>query len=251
MALLFNGNNDEIDHGAFACPSDGTYAGWLRLNASTGRHMWFFQEGAPDCQFSHDGDAATPNLTGFRAGSTYVVANAPLANLSSWGIDKWLFVVFTWVGSGGASTDQKVFCGDLTTLATEPSSYTTQQAGVSPDTSSVTLRIGNQSAGNRYHEGEIAWFAYWNRQLSDIEIHQAQFGRVPRNGLLVESHYWNTTELRDRSGNGRDGTPNGITTAAHPPILAPDLWLPEGMDDLVVAAGVTTRRYGLPVMGVG
>lgn len=209
-------------YGFRSVDTQGTFLIWFYPTDDTARQVLFNAVGGGDWQISWRADLAGDNFEGFRALSpTYLSNSAAAANFAAYGLNKWLFMAFTF-NTAGAAGDQKLYMGDLTRLAREPSSYVSQTAGSgSTIATGPTLFVGNSVATTREFHGRIAHFSVWNRALTQREIWQQQFRPHVTSGNVLFTHYGYANGLTthtDWSGYRQNGTSTSIILAPHVPI---------------------------------
>lgn len=223
MALAFSGSTDKVT--ITGSTTLGVYAAyticsWIYTTSDTARQAIFRCAINIDLSLSFEGATAGDPFYVHREGSTYCEAKAPAANFSAYGLNKWLYAASV-VKDGGVNTDQKLFIGDLSNNAAEPSSYTSQVAGSGGGTSSnVSYTIGNFS-DSRPFVGRIAMVAVYSGAKTEQEIVAQQWAAYPlHSGCLYFCQFgWNGTGTQpDWSGNQDNGTVTGATVADHVPL---------------------------------
>lgn len=147
-------------------------------------------------------------------------------NLSTFPVyatNKWLFVGAV-SDINGANSDQKLYMGDLFSLAQPASTYTTQVVGAGSITSDVgaNMGVGNNPVGGSANEfnGRIAWVGIWNRKLTQREIWAQQFfpHKTRGNVFFAQLGFSGKTTQKEWSGNKGSGTITGATISKHVPI---------------------------------
>lgn len=155
-----------------------------------------------------------------RGAGTPTSAVTALANTPAIAQDAWSFVGCCW-NTGGANGDQKLFHGNLATLAAEATGYSTQSvgSGTIQSDNALVARIGQYATTNPF-AGAIAWVGVWNRVLTLAEIQQQQFHPHLASGCVVFTHLglMGTGTQPDWSGNGNTGTVTGATVSDHVPL---------------------------------
>jgi hypothetical protein len=148
-------------------------------------------------------------------------------------LNTWTFVAGTHSSTVAGASTIKLFIGNLSTAAVEPT-YTLQQAGSNgaPDAdASYNLYVGNLSRATTLpFLGRIARAGVVRRALDQDELRRIQFGsliaaNVPDTRLLFDLH--GTGTQIDYSGNGNTGAVTSATVADHAPLIypyAPPLW---------------------------
>lgn len=256
MALDFDSaSSDKINVGSGTSLDNlttGTYLSWVFLRSSPahdGAISWkgLAASGSRQFRFNSGGSLL---LAIFRATTNTQIEGTP----SAIGFDKWSFVA-TVHNTGGANGDQKLFGGDLSTIAAEPSSYISQSVGSGAvgDNSSTDMIIGNRETNGRNFEGLIAWIGIWNRVLTLGEMQAQQFRPHVTSGCVLFTHcgYNGTGTQADWSGNGNNGTVTGATVADHVPLGPPfgfDVSNPYTVAAAVAAA--TNRRRKAMMQGL-
>ena len=171
--------------------------------------------------------------------TTFLIASATQANMSTFGENKWCFIGCSY-NTAGANGDQHLYHGDLITGVAEAAAYTTQTVGSGSVNSNAAanLVLGNINAANRGWPGRIALAMIFNRQLSLGEINNQQFNPHVDSGCVLYIHFGrNSTGTQfDYSGNGNHGTVTGATVAENPPRVPWRYW--QGHNFSPAAAGV-------------
>ena len=154
------------------------------------------------------------------AGGTIARALVNLAAIPAYGANKWVFVA----GQTDITTagNNRMFAGDLTTVAVEATSYVTQSVGVlgaGGNNSGTIAVIGNNSNANVSFVGSIAWVGVWNRILTTQEIQDQQYSPHLTSGCVLFTNLGyngSATTAPDLSGNGNTGTVTGATFSDDP-----------------------------------
>lgn len=253
MALDFNGSGRNVNLGTFgsaSLPTELTVLAWVYPSsfAATGTGNTFFNR----VEGSWIGFQFASNEEHGKCINIYAVRNSSWSNMCEavsvadvLSTGKWFFVGGQ-LKSTGNDTDQKLFVGDLSTPAGEPS-YTKQvvSTGTWPSLSSRAYYIGNHqmSTNTLYHRGPIAWFGFWNRILSLGEIWAQQFRPHVTSGCLWFGHLGanGTGTQANWAGSGNNGTVTGATVADHVPIRP---WF--GSDMYLHRPGISS----LPTLGI-
>ena len=223
MSLSFTRlSTDHVDHGSNASLDTlgaGVYMMWMFSGASADVDWQLFEKNE-----SATKSALNPDFNwGAEIGrdSVDLLVRANIGNFASYGAAKWLFLAFAFDRTG-ADGDQKLLMGDLTTAATEPSTYSTQTVGSGNFVAdaSNSLIVGNQAAGNRGVEDSIASLHLCNVLLTNAQIRAQQFRfRKLLSSVILCEYGWNGTNLQpDWSGNGNNGTVTGATVSDHVPL---------------------------------
>jgi hypothetical protein len=225
-----------IEHGSastvdFQTNTQGTMAFWLIEAGTAGTQRVLMSKrtaGFAGGQLNIDSSdrmAGSRHFSG--GGSQHASAVAALSSFPVYAQNKWLFVVWSWDNSTGGNN--KIWMGDSSTPAAEPSSYVTQQAGIGTpvDESAINIRIASNTptAGAQW-VGKIASFYMFNKVLSRGEIIQLQFfGFIPAwSNMVVNTQYgWHASASQvDFSGKRNHGTITGtLTRGSHVPIRSP------------------------------
>lgn len=249
MALVFTGGDgDKVDHGSGTTLDDLTVASYLfwcqPTSISDSATYTMLQKGTEPGQrrFILNDGSNNIHLEVFRA-TVVLSITAALSNFTSAGANKWLFVACLW-DSGGADGDQRIFIGDLSTHATEPSSYGTQALGsgaLSSD-ASANLTAWNHPAASQSFPGDGGWCGVWNRLLTAGEVRAQQFHPHKTSGNVLFCHYGynGTGNQADLSGNGNTGTVTGAVVSDHVP-LGPPFGFGMGWMGNFKAAAVATK----------
>lgn len=225
MALTFGAaTSDRVDHGKASSLNDistVTFAIWFYPTTLTsGKRLFEKTQSAGSRRvFIH---TTTSELRWQNGQSTtnadYITSNASITT------NKWWFAAFTYNGSGTGR--EKIYVGDLSTLATERTYSTSSDgSGTYNADNANNLMVGNANGANAALQGRIAVFVFWNRVLSLGEIQSFQFRpRRLGSGCVLFAHYgFNGTGTQpDWSGSGNSGTVTGATlTPDHVPLGPP------------------------------
>lgn len=145
-----------------------------------------------------------------------LVADGFLAGRYNFGVVSW--------DAALTDTDQHLYIGTPNVPAIEPV-YLTQTAGSGTQDVDSTgpFLIGNlEPTGTDVTQGNIAWLATYNRQLTLREIHRLQFNPQPAPGCLGDwiPGEFGTGIVHDRSGKGNYGTVTGATYVRAPELDA-------------------------------
>jgi hypothetical protein len=136
--------------------------------------------------------------------------------------NEWQFIAAR-LNTSGADGDQEIYRGTLTTEATEAGSYTQQQVGLgtvqtSGDDLTTFNRNDNIADWSRLN-GTIAMVAIYPSYLNTGQIIEQQWKLLPVTTSQLFCNYLNGTSLQpDWSGNKNNGTPTGLSEAAHVPV---------------------------------
>ncbi len=226
-SLNFNGTTHVVNHGS---------AGSLDNNDAFTALMWVKTDQTGDVDFIMltKGVNVGPRFAmnpafaitaEYPRATVFLNINGSIGNFASWGADKWVFLAVS-MDIGGVDGDQILMCGDLNTIATEPSSYATQTvgSGASSDDSAGDMNIGRLQDANRWI-GEIASIMIFDTNLSVAEIKAQQFNLIPRiKPILFTNYGFNGTGTQiDLSGQAvaNNGTVTGATVADHVPLGPP------------------------------
>lgn len=232
MARTFGAvNSDRIDCGTSASLTDlaaGSYLFWVNpTNVATTPQKRFLQKGllATGYHYMAPGDTASGDVILIVRRSTQ-----DLLALSTGGAittNAWQFVAGTF-DANGTNTDQHIYVGTLSALATEVGGYTMQRVGSGSLVSNAghDQFIGNDENLTHAMIGAMAWVGIWNRVLSLGEIRAQQFRPHVTSGCVLFLPLRGFATEVDLSGNGNHGTVTGTTISAHVPLPKPQrkLW---------------------------
>ncbi len=224
-SLNFNGTTHVVNHqsGASLDNTDAiTVLVWVQTDQTGDVDMCIMTKGVnvgPRFLLNPIG-AATAEMP--RA-SVFLSINAPLGNLASYGANKWVYLAVT-MDLAGVDGDQMILCGDLNTIATEPSSYNVQAVGSGADSDDAAgdMNVGRLTDATRWR-GDIASVMIFDTNFSVAEIKAQQFNPIPIKKPVLHTYYgFNGTGTQaDMSGNGNNGTVTGATVADHVPLRPP------------------------------
>lgn len=226
MSLDFSGTTHKIDFGTGSSLDNLTpfFAfAWVYLDSNAapdgGR---VYQKGlTSNAQFFSPANPLSVEMTTARGTANCSVV-ALTSNFAAFGTGKWLFVAV--INDTTTSGNNKIYVGDLVTLAAEPSAYITQTAGsgTQGNNNGAPAIVGNRANDNRAIDGKIAYVGIWGGVVpSDNQIHQLQFRPMPTSGckLFAIPGYNGTGTQPDFSGNGHAGTVTSAAVADHVPIV--------------------------------
>lgn len=232
--------------------TSGTILAVMRLESVVTGDLIFKQSGTPGERLHVQVIAGSPARLHIRrdGSTTDAFARADLSAFAAWGTAKWLTFAGVW-NFNGASTANKLFVGDETTDAAEPSSYNSRTAGAGTalNIDSGQLRWGGDES-SLYWNGPIAAGALFNgTELSNAEIVRLlrlwrdprQWVRTGLTGLWLPGAH-GVTAAPDLSGNGHNGTMSG--GAYHGGPAARSLWQ-VAVD--VTAAGATAVQASVSI----
>lgn len=231
MGLDTTANASLIDHPAGpydihdGTHSAGTVLAWIYPTDDTARQSIYNHVGGGSSVGEYGlnwrGDQAGDNFQAFRQrGTTYLQVNADAANFAAYGTNKWLFIAFHW-NTNAANGLQRMFIGDLSLPAAEPSAYTVQTVGVGVvGSGSGAFRMGNGAVTSREFHGIVGWCGIWEQYLTPEQIIEQQFRPYVTPNCLLFTHYgWNETGTQaDWSGNANGGAVTSATVAQHVPL---------------------------------
>lgn len=233
MSLVFD-TTDSVDCGTGANLDNlpnSTLIAWGYLTSAGGR---LYQKGVGIDRHYMITDATNFVIDRFcGVGLGADEAFAALANFTSYGLNKWMFLAGT--TDHVTAGNNRLLIGDLSTKATEPSAYGGQSIGTGSagNNSGNAAVIGNGSVGgSNPWNGRLALLAVWNRTMSVAEIQSQQFRpRVTSGCVLFQVLGYNGTGTQpDWSGSSHAGTVNGAVVGDHVPIpfrrASSGLWLP-------------------------
>jgi hypothetical protein len=223
MSLLYDANGDIATIASITPTSGVTIASWFYTTSDTNRQQVFLHA-TDDNGIAWRGDLAGDPFDAYQGGGTYGAASANAASFSTYALNKWLCIVFR----SPAGVNATLWMGDETTTPAAPSAYTTQTALVTPNVTSQTVGIGNQSLSTaRWLRGRIGAYAYWlGTALTDAEV--AAWWRDPwgyraeRGATFTSPSLWgrpginSTTDVPDEMG-GTAATVTGLSSADRDP----------------------------------
>jgi len=259
MALSGFSNSAHIEHGSGGRLDNvdaGTVAFWVFPTDNTARQV-IWTKSSDSLQLNANATPKNLQVQKSRnSGTAYLNVIADLANFAHYGIDKWVFVVATWdINDVNNCT---LHAGDLSNLAAEPSSYSTQTAGsgTPDDNSGSVFKIGrHNSAGNRYFVGRVAKGWHFDKVLSAGERANLQWsGKISDFASCIfytEYGFQGAADSPDWTGNGFTGTQvSTLTVADHVP-LGPTFGSAQDWSAaFTIAGGVTVTRADLDRMFV-
>lgn len=223
MALLYAADGDRVDfasNSVLDLGNTGTIMMWLRLNDDTQRMTILGRDGTTAggtayYNIDHRADlAGDPFQCSRERATSQIIAASNAANFAAYGLNKWIFLAFVF-DTAGANADQKCLMGDLSTIAAEPSSYSSQSVGSGAASTSYgtsAVRVGNSLTNTaRETRGDIAWVSVWNVALTTPQIIQQQFRPRIGAGCVLYAPFYTTGTQRDYSGNAQSGSVTGAT----------------------------------------
>ena len=227
MALSGFSNSAHIDHGSGGRLDNidaGAVAFWVYPTDNTARQV--IQTKRSDA-LGLNAQSTPKNLQlqkSRNSGTAFLNVIADLANFAHYGINKWVFVIATWdINDVNNCT---IHVGDLSNLAAEPSSYSTQTAGsgTPDDNSANNFIVGRHyTAGNRFFVGRVAKGWHFDKVLSAGERANLQWaGKISDFASCIfytEYGFQGAADSPDWTGNGFTGTQVGtLTVADHVPL---------------------------------
>jgi hypothetical protein len=150
---------------------------------------------------------------------------ATTANTPHSAVNTWCDWAATW-DLNGADTDQHMYGGNLSNPFTEVTTYAAALqvvgSGTSTESTSADPTIGGMALGQlRGFPGPIAWFLFFNRQLSIGELRALQHRPYKTADCIGFWHLYGTGTQPDLSGHLDNGTVTGATASAHPQMGVP------------------------------
>lgn len=223
MSLSITASTDKVNCGSDASIDDLqtlTSIAWIWLNPGTTARVWH-KGVSPNNHYVNLTTSSLEHL--YQRVTTNQNAWAFNANFAAYGRGKWLYIVG--VSDPAVSANNKLYMGDLTTAAAEPSAYGTQDTGsgtFNSDTAS-DLVLGNRSTDGAAFNGKLAWVAMWNRQLSPTEIEEQRLWPHRTSGCVLLHHLGENGLLTqwDKSLSQNNGTVTGCSVADDPPLGRP------------------------------
>lgn len=226
MALLFSSNNGRVQHGSLANTDDiaaGTAACWFRQTVGNSEEARFYEKSTNTRWELFPGSATLLSSYVIIRATSNLIVRAGTNGFSTWDTGKWLFAAVTW-DINGASGDQHLYMGTLTSDAVEASAYSTQQVGSGARTSDAASNLsvaGNTAGSTEEFNGDFAWFGLWTRQLALAELVNQQYHPRVTDQVLF-CHYGlhhGISQQFDESGNANHGTITNGAFSQHVPIL--------------------------------
>lgn len=227
-SLTFAVDGDRVTHNgtALGTITNGTIGMWVYITDNTARQVLIEKLSPGGWSIAHRADVANDPIECFRLRATAnVTANANSTSFGAFGINKWVFLAFTW-NTAGADADQRILVGDLSTLAVGPSAYTAQTVGTGTiDTTNADVHVGTGAVTTRETHGRIAWVGVWSTALTNAQIQQQQFRPRCDPGagcvFFVPYGYNGLGSQIDYSGNAIHGTITGtLVVSDHVPLGA-------------------------------
>jgi len=245
-SLNFNGTTHVVNHGS-AASLDGirtiTILAWVQTDQTGDVDMIIAVKGSNlGARFGLNPIGAA--VAEIPRATVFLTINAPLGNLASYGANKWVYLAVS-MDTAGADGDQVILCGDLNTIATEPSSYNAQAvgSGADSDDSAADMTVGRLDDNFRWR-GEMASIMIFDTAFSVAEIQAQQFSPIPiQQPVLYVNYGFNGTGTQiDLSGQAvaNNGTVTGATVADHVPLRPPFGFHDERV--FVVAPAAVRRR---------
>jgi hypothetical protein len=244
MARSFNGISNQITHNGPAFGSAGTISvvvkkdvadsetGWRYVYDSTTRHL-FYKRG---------GSSEGPNTYGVYLNGTLIWDDATAVPNVMLGFD-FQVVTITWDNSD-PSVKERIYRNGVQ-LATANIAVTAGTA--------ASLFMGTRFNGVEPWSGAMAEMAVWNRKLSADEVASIGKSFSPKfflRGLIHHSPYYGKDSPEPELMNGKNGTVNGATAIAHPPIILPGRPQIITTPSVVVAGQpIIKRRATIPFLG--
>lgn len=220
MALRVSASTDRIGAGSGSTLDNldvGTSLMWVLVDSAVG--FFYDKSTGTTNRMCLDFSGGSIRFRRDRAGSDLVIP-ATATDFAAYGTGKWILVAVVW-DINTSVADQKLYVGDLTTPAAEPSAYGVGLAfgsGAGVDNAAANLTIGNnQGFANPLGAGaDIGMVAFFNVKLTLEQIIEWQFNPANKPNCVLLHEYWGTGTQGDQSGNGNDGTVTGATATSHP-----------------------------------
>ena len=179
------------------------------------------------------------------------MVDATPSNFAAWGIGKWLFVA----GVIELGSMPRLLIGDLTTIPTEPSAYTTQNNGAGPIISDAAQNLfvgaGRDFGASFRFGGDVATIHIVGANLTNAQIiKQWMRPQIIASTVLFTHYGFNGTGTQpDWSGNNNSGAVTGATVADHVPLGPPFGFDSEVPTQVAVAAANPKGPLGHPLHG--
>lgn len=224
MAMRFAADGDYIlvASGPMATRlgGDGCLAVWFYPTDDAARQNLIVHTGASGFyQIEWRADQAGDPFNAVRDGTTDNVAQGAAANFTAYGLNKWLFIAYSF--SIGANAH--LYMGDLGQAAAPPSSYVAQNNGATVGgPTAADLYIGNSSVTTREFHGTIFWAGVFFRYITRPEVVRMQYeslryGNLPA-GCVLSMYPNRRGRIFDESGNFANGTIGGVPVVAQMPL---------------------------------
>jgi hypothetical protein len=224
MALFFDADGEEVDHGSDTSLDDlttKTFLFWCNPSSSIGTSdMLLLKQSTDNTVVSTQwGDSSKLACYQKRGGADSDARETATGLLTQ---DTWQYIACTY--DSIANPRWHIYRGTLSTLATEASySFTSPLRSGSIDDAAGNLYIGSDAASAQTWRGSIATVMILDTVLSLAEIQRQQFSQQADANCVLYCHYgFNGTGTQvDYSGTGNSGTVTGATQTAHVPLAPP------------------------------
>lgn len=221
MSIFFDANGEDINFGSAtdidnAALTEFTMMIWAYLTSTTGTQVLY---GKNTASFT-DGWHMTINQSGgagnLQSQRKYTGGDQRYRTSTGfWTANQWSYIACA-VEAIGTSPAMRIYHGDISTPATEETTYAINEngGGTVQDSDAANLLIGNTEANQNLEiAGYIGFACLADRALTEEEIIAVQF--APRNFSGVLLMCWpgmnGASTVTDYSGNDRTGTIDGAT----------------------------------------
>ena len=228
-------DNNAFSYGDGANDNPFSLSAWINIDSlsdhrpiitkrASGQREWQFfvlSTGQLYLEFEDETVGSTPRM----------IAQSPASSIAT---GRWYHVAATYDGRGGsaATSGMKLYINGVSqtlTLGTD-ASYVAMANTTAP------VQIGAMTVDSNFFDGKIDEISVWNKELSSTQILEIYNEGVPNNLVKTKAYTTDTTRklvawwqietdsnkvidvdttstIRDRSGNGHNGTGNGLATS--------------------------------------
>ena len=228
-------DNNAFSYGDGANDNPFSLSAWINIDSlsdhrpiitkrASGQREWqFFVLGTGELylEFEDETVGSTPRM----------IAQSPASSIAT---GRWYHVAATYDGRGGsaATSGMKLYINGVSqtlTLGTD-ASYVAMANTTAP------VQIGAMTVDSNFFDGKIDEISVWNKELSSTQILEIYNEGVPNNLVKTKAYTTDATKklvawwqietdankvidvdtastIRDRSGNGHNGTGNGLATS--------------------------------------
>lgn len=219
MALLLDGTDDQIDHGASPGVSGQALITWMAWVMPTNALVdgdGFFLEQTDANNYFNFRVSGTSGAVAF-GNNTAGSSRTGTSTTGLIAVNTWVHLAAIYDGTQGTNNDRFQVAVDGSRRA-----LTYAGAGSFPATWPAftgNFLIGRSSAAGTFFEGHIAHVKMFQAALTDAQIFAQMNAYRPLTGsCTLHSPYDDGTSAKDYSGSGNHGTVTGTTQSQGPPV---------------------------------
>ena len=228
-------DNNAFSYGDGANDNPFSLSAWINIDSlsdhrpiitkrASGQREWQFfvlSTGQLYLEFEDETVGSTPRM----------IAQSPASSIAT---GRWYHVAATYDGRGGsaATSGMKLYINGVSQTLT----LSTDANYVAMANTTAPVQIGAMTVDSNFFDGKIDEISVWNKELSSTQVLEIYNEGVPNNLVKTKAYttdatkklvaWWQietdankvidvdtTSTIRDRSGNGHNGTGNGLATS--------------------------------------